>query len=58
MTYSPEARQKLKKSLSYWGAGYAVVAGFLYYHSYVPLGPVLIAGILTLALTIYRAQKP
>ena len=58
MTYSHDGKQRILKAVSLWGAGYAVVAGLLYYHSAVPLGPVLIAGVLTLALTVFRARKP
>ncbi len=58
MTYSQEDKQRLMKAVGLWLAGYVVVAGFLYYHSAIPLGPVLIAGAATLALTIFKARKP
>ena len=45
------------KALGFWLAGFAAVAGWLYYHTAVPLGPVLIAGLLTLIITIYKARK-
>jgi hypothetical protein len=58
MTDLMDPKQKLMKALGFWLAGFAVVAGYMYYHSTVPLGPVLIAGILTLLFTIYKARKP
>jgi len=48
----------LKKALAYWGAGFTVVAGFLYYHSVIPLGPILIAGLVTLVITYLKYRKP
>jgi hypothetical protein len=58
MNFSAEQKQRLTKALGFWLAGFAVVAGFMYYHSSVPLGPVIIAGVVTLAFTIYQARKP
>ena len=48
----------MRKAVSLWACGFAVVAGFLYYHSAVPLGPLLIAGLLTLIITVVKAKKP
>jgi hypothetical protein len=57
-TLSIEQKAKLKKALGYWLAGFAVIAGFMYYHSTAPLGPILIAGVLTFAFTLYQGLKP
>jgi hypothetical protein len=48
---------RMARALSLWGAAFAVVAGFLYYHTAVPLGPVLVAGVLTLVWTVVRTLK-
>ena len=58
MTQTPADKSRLLKALGLWLAAYVAAAGLLYFHSSVPLGPVLIAGAATLALTIYRARKP
>jgi hypothetical protein len=58
MTDSLDTKQRMMKALGFWGAGVAIVGGFMYYHSNVPLGPVLIAVFVTLLLTIWRARKP
>ena len=51
---TPEKKQALLKALRYWGASYAVVAGFLYYKSRVTVGAVLLAGALTFFVTVGR----
>ena len=47
-----EKRTALLKALRYWAASFVFLAGFLYYKSSIPLGPLLIAGAATLLLTI------
>lgn len=54
---SPEKKKDVYKSLRYWTCSFAVVAGFLMYHSRVPLGPILYAGVLTLAITLFLALR-
>ncbi|MBI3292349.1 MAG: hypothetical protein HYZ73_06020 [Elusimicrobia bacterium] len=54
---SPDRKQALVKGLSIWLACFALVAGFLYYHSAVPPGPVIIAGVLTFLFTLRRCLK-
>ena len=58
MPYSTEDKQRMMKAIGLWAAGFVLVAGLLYYHSTVPLGPVLIAGAVTLLITVFKARKP
>ena len=51
---TPEKKLALLKALRYWGASYALVAGFLYYKSRVTLGAIVWAGLATLLLTVAR----
>jgi hypothetical protein len=57
MTLSIDQKTKLKKALGLWLAGYAVIAGYMFYHSAAPLGPILIAGLATLLITIWGVLK-
>ncbi len=51
-----ETRKKnLLRSLRYWGASFAVVAGFIYFQTNASLGAVLTAGLLTFVVTVGRA---
>lgn len=45
----------LKNALRQWVICFIVVAGFLFYHSRAPLGPILIAGVITLGVFVARA---
>ena len=50
-----EKKEALMKALRYWLSSFALVSGLLYYKSSVTLGAVLIAGLLTFAITVGRA---
>jgi len=52
---TPLLRERLLRSLRLWCASFVVVAGFLYYKSSATLGAVLLAGLLTLLLSLWRA---
>lgn len=51
---SDRKKRALIKALRYWLASCALVVGFFYYKSNIPLGPVLIAIIGTFIVTMGR----
>ncbi len=50
-----EKKAELNKALRYWLASFALAAGFFYYKSSAPLGPILIAGFVTFLIIVGRA---
>ena len=50
-----DKKMALLRSLRYWFASFAVVAGFLYYKSNASLGSIAVAGVLTFVITVGRA---
>ena len=49
-----DQKKNLLRALRFWAGSFILVAGFLYYHSPAPLGPILLAGLFTLTWTAIR----
>lgn len=47
-------KSDLRKKIVWWFCGYAAAALILIYYFHAPVVPVLLAGALTLALTLFR----
>ena len=43
-------RQELLKTATRWFVCFLIIGGFMFYHSSAPLVPIIVAGLVTLAL--------